>query len=114
MTMLRRTRDVFAALVIAVALASCAAFAPPAPPQSYQQSVAYGYAQLAGAYGLLGDLAERQRITATEARSTLKQLDELRAALDAASAVNDIQRLQSVTQGLIAIESNLKQRAEQK
>ena len=112
----RRMRNVLAAVAAVVVLASCSVFAPPAAPtnpQSYQQSVAYGYAQLAGAYGLLGDLVERRRISLPEAQATLKQLDELRAAMDAASAINDVQRLQSVTQGLIAIETTLKQKAQQ-
>lgn len=112
--MLRLKRKV-AAVLAAAALASCSQFsAPPVtPPSSAEQVVAYGYAQLASSYNLLSDLASRQRIGYADASRTLRQLDEIKLALDAASTAGDTKSVSSITQGLVAIETALKARASQ-
>jgi hypothetical protein len=116
----RRVRNITAIALLTLSLGSCAwlqsLMQPEVPitkPQTAQQSTAYAYTQIAGLYNLLADLTTRGRISVPDAKKALANIDELRAALDVASASGDAKGLASVTQGLIAIETTLKARASQ-
>lgn len=110
-----RMRSLIVAIFVALGVAGCSVLeqqqSAVVAPQSVAQTAAYAYAQLAASYGLLADMVERKRIAGADARKVLGQLDSLRMTLDAASASGDANGVQSITQGLMAIEQTLKARS---
>jgi hypothetical protein len=66
---------------LAALLGACATLTP---PRNVDDSIAYGYGQLAAARGTAAKLLDRGAITAADARAVQEKADQARTALDAA------------------------------
>ncbi|MBP7548689.1 MAG: hypothetical protein KA761_00265 [Gemmatimonadaceae bacterium] len=104
-----------AAAVVATAGVGCTylmpATQPIEAPVSALQGAAYAYAQIGALYGLVGDLAQRRRITRAEGEAALRQIGDARKALDVAVESRHPAGIKTATDALIAIEAALKARA---
>jgi len=70
-------------LALAALVGACATLTA---PRNVDDSIAYGYSQVAAARGTAAALLDRGAITAADARRAQVQADQARAALDAARA----------------------------